>query len=169
MDIYEAIEKRYSVRTYQDRAVEEEKLARVLNAGRLAPSGRNRQEWKFVVVRDAEVRQAIGEAAEQDWVAKAPVIIAVVGMNPDRIMFCDVPADPVDCAIAIDHMTLAAVAEGLGSCWVGHFAQDACCEILDVPATGKTVELLALGYPADEAPAKKRKALEEVVCYERFA
>ncbi len=169
MDIYEAIEKRYSVREYQDKPIEEDKLQRVLNAGRVAPSGSNRQEWKFVVVRDPELRRSIAKAADQEFLAEAPAIIAVAGLNPNKVMHCKVSADPVDCAIAIDHMTLAAVAEGLGTCWIGHFDQDSCCALLEVPSSAKIIELLALGYPAGKARAKKRKPAEEVICYEKFS
>jgi len=168
MDLHEVLENRYSVRKYEDRPVEDDRLRRVLNAGRMAPSGRNLQQWKFVVVRDAERRQALAEAAEQPWIAHAPVIVAVVSTEPERMMFCKIPAGPVDCAIAIDHMTLAAVAEGLGTCWLGHFDQDACCNLLDVPPSAKIIEMLALGYPADTPPPKKRKALDEVVCWETY-
>jgi nitroreductase len=78
----------------------------------------------------------------------------------------------VDCAIAIDHMTLAAVAEGLGTCWIGHFDQDACRKVLGVPASAVIIELLPLGYPAPGAEAPKtkpRKPMNQVVCYERFS
>lgn len=168
MDTYEAIEKRYSVRAYEDRPVDQETLERILNAGRIAPSGRNDQAWKFVVTRDRPRIESLAEAAAQPWMAKAPVIIAVVSTDPEKIMHCDVPAGPVDCAIAIDHMTLAAVAEGLGTCWIGHFDQDASRQLLGVPASAKIIELLTLGYPTDPPRAKKRKALGEVVCYEQF-
>lgn len=168
MDIYEAIEKRYSVRAYEDRPVDEEALGRILNAGRIAPSGRNDQAWKFVVTRDRERIESLAASAEQAWMAQAQVVIAVVSTDPEKIMHCDVPAGPVDCAIAIDHMTLAAVAEGMGTCWIGHFDQDASRQLLGVPATAKIIELLTLGYPADTLRPKKRKALDEVVCYEQF-
>ncbi len=76
----------------------------------MAPSGGNRQPWKFVVVTDSQVRKKLGEAANnQHFVSEAPVVIAAVGLNPGKIMSCGIPADPVDVAIAIDHMTLAAV------------------------------------------------------------
>jgi nitroreductase len=169
MDLYEAIEKRYSVRSYQDKPIEDDKLQRVLTAGRDAPSARNRQQWRFVVVRDDALRRQVAEAAEQPFLAEAPVIVAVVGLTPEDTMYCDVPTDPVDCAIAIDHMTLAAVAEGLGTCWIGHFKQDACRDLLGVPALAKIVELMPLGYPAVEQGAKSRKPLEEIVCYDKFA
>lgn len=169
MDTYEAIEKRYSVRAYEDRPVDQETLERILNAGRIAPSGRNDQAWKFVVTRDRPRIESLAEAAAQPWMAKAPVIIAVVSTDPEKIMHCDVPAGPVDCAIAIDHMTLAATAEGLGTCWIGHFDQQKCCEILNVPASAQIIELLPIGYPAVEAGAKKRKSLDELVCREQFS
>ncbi|MGB2820815.1 MAG: nitroreductase family protein [Phycisphaerae bacterium] len=168
MELYEAIRKRYSVRAYQDRDVEQDKLRRVLDAGRLAPSARNRQERKFVVVRQDERRRALAEAADQPWIAQAPVLVAVVGTTPDYVMHCGVPADPVDCAIAIDHMTLAAVAEGLGTCWLGHFDQDACRRLLSVPPGAIIIELLTVGYPAGEPSPKRRKEFDEVVRQETF-
>lgn len=168
MDVFEAINARYSVRSYQDKPVEDEKLNRVLEAGRTAPSARNRQQWRFVVVRDPEQRKALVEASEQQWMSSAPVIIAVVGLTPDQKMFCEVPTDPVDCAIAIDHMTLAAVAEALGTCWVGHFKQDQTRKVLSVPESAWIIELLPLGYPADKPKGKDRKPLEEVVCHDHY-
>ena len=172
MDIYETIKKRCSVRTYRDEPVGEDKLHRILDAGRLSPSARNRQARKFIVVRAPACRKAIAKAAEQPWIAQAPVVIAVVGLT-DYVMPCGVPADPVDCAIAIDHMVLAAVAEGLGTCWVGHFDQDACRKLLGVPAGATIIQLLTLGYTAaaaggeKEAP-KNRLAYDKVVCEETF-
>ncbi|HUT02041.1 MAG TPA: nitroreductase family protein [Phycisphaerae bacterium] len=168
MEIYEAIRARHSVRAYQERDVEEDKLRRVLDAGRLAPSARNRQERKFVVVRDGQRRESLAEAADQPWIARAPVLVAVVGTTPDAVMHCGVPTDPVDCAIAIDHMTLAAVAEGLGTCWLGHFDQEACRRLLGVPQGAIIIELLAVGYPRGEPGPKQRKALDEVICQETF-
>ncbi|HHH76230.1 MAG TPA: nitroreductase, partial [Phycisphaerae bacterium] len=89
MDLYEAINARRSVRAYWESAVEEDKLLRVLDAGRLAPSGNNRQAWQFVVVRDVDAIKEIAEdVAEQPWMANAPVIIAVVGLDPERDMLC---------------------------------------------------------------------------------
>lgn len=168
MDVYEAIRTRSSTRSFQPRDVEQDKLLRILDAGRLAPSGRNTQQWKFVVVREPRRRQELARAADQPFLADAPVIIAVVSFAGDRLMHCGVPAGPVDCAIAIDHMALAATAEGLGACWIGHFDQQACCRILNVPADGRIIEMLVLGHPAGPAGTKKRKALDEIVSYEQM-
>jgi len=169
MDLYQAIQARYSVRAYQDRPVEIDKLQRVLDAARLAPSARNMQDMKIVVARDPAVRRGLVAASGQEWMRQAPLILAVVSTHPERVMFCKVASGPVDCAIAIDHMTLAAVAEGLGSCWIGHFDQDRTREALGVPESAKIVELMALGYPADAPGRKKRKPLDELVCYDAFA
>jgi nitroreductase len=169
MDVYEAIEKRFSVRSYEDRPVDADPLERILTAGRMAPSARNLQDMKIVVVRDAAIRSALAAAAEQPFIAQAPVVLAVVCLDPDRKMFCGVPNGPVDCAIVIDHMTLAATAEGLGTCWIGHFDQTKCREILHVPASAQIIELLPIGYPAVEAGEKKRRPLDELICQDRFS
>jgi nitroreductase len=167
MDVYEAIAKRYSVRAYADEPVAEDVLRRILDAGRVAPTGRNAQQWRFLVVRDAERRKALAEHS-MDWAADAPVLLAVVSTEPGRVMHCGVPAAPVDCAIAIDHMTLAAVAEGLGTCWVGHFEQESCKRILHVPDEMQIIELLTLGRPADTPTDMPRKPFDEVVRFEIF-
>ena len=109
------------------------------------------------------------KAAEQQWMASAPVIIAVVGTTPDAKMHCQVPTDPVDCAIAIDHMTLAAVAEGLGTCWIGgQFDEETVKEELGVPDDVRVVALLPLGYPAEASDAKDRKPMDEIVSYDKW-
>lgn len=169
MELYEAIQKRYSVRAYQDKPVEQDKLDRILEAARVAPSGSNRQPWKFVVVRDAGMRKKLVAACcDQAFVAEAPVVIAGVGLMPERSMHCDVPGDPVDVAIAMEHIALAATAEGLGTCWIGAFHQDPVRDLLGVPKTAKVIEVMTLGYPADQLRPKKRKPVGEIVCYEQF-
>ena len=169
MDVYDAMRQRRSVRKFEDRAIPDDVLNRVLDAGVLAPTGRNLQEWKYVVVRDDGTKKQLADASEQDFIAAAQVVAAVVSLDPDREMHCGIPAGPVDCAIVIDHMTLAAVAEGLGSCWIGHFDQDKCRDILDIPAPSRIIEMLVLGYPSDTPGDKKRKTLGELVCWEKFS
>ncbi len=169
MDLYEAIRTRYSARAYHDRPVEQDKLDRVLEAARLAPSGSNRQPWKFVVVRDAELRRKLSAACnEQAFIAQAPVVIAGVGLMADRVMSCSVPGDPVDVSIALEHIALAATAEGLGTCWIGAFKQDPVRKLLGVPDGCKVIEVMTLGYPADSLRPKVRKLLSEIVSYEKF-
>jgi nitroreductase len=169
MDLYEVIKSRYSVRSYLNKPVEQEKLDRILDAARLAPSGSNRQPWKLVVVRDAETRKKLVPAcSNQEFVGQAPVVIAGVGLMPDRIMSCGVPGDPVDVAIALEHVALAAAAEGLGTCWIGSFHQDQIRALLGIPANAKVIEVMTLGYPADHPRPKTRKPMKELVCHDQW-
>jgi len=169
MEVFEAITKRQSVRDYRDTPVPEDKLRRVLEAGRMAPSGGNRQEMKFVVVREKETRLKLAEASGgQRHVGQAPVLIAAVATVTDRIMLCGVPAYPVDVAIAVDHMTLAAFEEGLGTCWIGAFRQEMVRKALKIPESCVVVSLLTLGFPAAEGRPKTRKTFDEVISFEVF-
>ncbi|MCK4595425.1 nitroreductase family protein [candidate division WOR-3 bacterium] len=169
MDVRDSIKNRFSVRSYLNKPVEDEKLALVLDAARLAPSARNKQSWKFIVIKDKIIRQKlIDAAAGQQFVAEAPVVIAAVSTEPSYVMRCGVPAYAVDLAIAVDHMTLQAVELGLGTCWIGAFYQDKVKEILQIPDEYKVVALLPLGYPARSPAEKLRKSKNEVVIYEKF-
>ncbi|UCC17945.1 MAG: nitroreductase family protein [Dehalococcoidales bacterium] len=169
MELKDAILQRKSIRGYESKPVPEDKLNTVLEAARMAPSGGNRQPWKFVVVRDEEKRKRLSEASGgQGHVAEAPVVIAAVGTMPENMMMCDVPGYPVDLSIAVDHMTLAAVDEGLGTCWIGAFKQEKARDILGVPKKCKIVALLTLGFPRDTGRPKDRKPLEEIVCYDTY-
>ena len=169
MDVIEAIPKRKSIRAYKNTPVPENKLNQVLEAARLAPSGGNRQEMKFVVVKDEKTRKKLSEATGgQKHVAEAPVVIVAVATQPERMMICDVPAYPVDVAIAIDHMTLAAYDVGLGTCWIGAFQQEMVKGILGIPASCKVVQLLTLGVPAEDGRPKERKPIEQLICYEKY-
>lgn len=166
MELFEAIKERRSVRAYEDKAVEKEKLIKIFEAARLAPSACNLQEWRFVVATDKEKRRALMDAANnQAFVAQAPVVIACCAETDEQKMRCGELCYPIDVAIAIDHITLAAVALGLGTCWIGSFYPDKVRKILNIPESIKVVELLTLGYPADTPRAKTRKSLEEI-CFD---
>ena len=169
MDFLELVRSRYSCRAYQPQPIEQDKLVRLLEAVRLAPSGSNRQPWKFILVSDPKVRLGLVRAcASQRFIATAPVVIAGCGLMPDRIMSCGVPGDPVDVAIAMEHLALAATAEGLASCWIGAFSQDEVREVLRVPSTAKVIGLMTIGYPADPPRPKTRKALEDIVSVDKW-
>ncbi len=168
MDIKEVIQKRYSCRSYKDTPVPDEKLKSILEATRLAPSASNRQPYKFIIVKDKEKREKLAEAAGQNFIAEAAIIIAGVSLEPERIMSCEVPTYAVDVAVAMEHIALQACAEGLGSCWIGAFAQQETKKILEVPEKYKVVTLMPIGYPADSSGPKDRKSLGELVSYEKF-
>ncbi len=170
MDVYQAIKLRKSVRKYLDKPVPEEIVRKVLEAGRLAPSAKNFQEWRFVVVRDRKTREALWrESSQQEFVKEAPVVIACCAETDRRVMKCGHLAFLVDVPIAIDHITLAAAAEGLGTCWIGSFDPAGARTVLGIPENVEVVELLALGYPADPSPVEKsRLPFETVVHWDRW-
>ena len=168
MEVFEAIKNRYSCRSYKAEAVPEEKLKKVLEAARLAPSAHNEQEWKFVVVKNLEKRREVSEAAGQSFIAEAPVIIAAVATDPRHIMSSGVPAYAVDLAIAVEHMALQAVEEELGTCWIGAFGQEEVKKVLNIPDEYKVVALMPLGFPADKPKEKIRKKLDEIVSEDTF-
>lgn len=170
MDVQQAIKQRRSVRDYKPEQISEEKLGKVLAAARLAPSAHNSQDWKFVVVRNPEKRRALAVAANsQSFIATASVVVAAVALDPHHIMSCEVPSYAVNLAIAVDHMTLQAAEEGLGTCWIGAFNQGEVKRILNIPEEYKVVALMPLGVPADQPREKLRKSFEEIVCFEEFA
>jgi len=169
MAVLKQIQQRYSVRSYHKRPVEKEKLETILQAARLAPSAKNMQEWRFIVVQDADTRKKLCVAANnQVFVGEAPVIIVCCSAISDYVMRCGQLTYPIDVAIAMEHMALQAVEEGLGTCWVGSFYEDQVKAVLNIPAPVRVVELMAMGYPADALHAKSRLPLEQIVCYERW-
>jgi nitroreductase len=171
MDIYELIRTRKSVRSYLPKEVEQDKLERVLEAARLAPSAKNRQEWRFVVVTDQKIRDAIVEKAcpRNAFISEAPVLLVCCAETDGYRMTCGQPTAPIDVSIAIDHITLAATAEGLGTCWVGAFATEPVHDLIGIPKAIEIIELLPLGYPKDPSPVqKKRLSLPDIVRYEKW-
>jgi nitroreductase len=169
MDLAEAIKKRRSIRKYLPRKVENDKLDRVLEAGRLAPSAKNLQEWRFVVVRDEGRRKRLAEAAKgQTFVGEAPVVIAACATVTDYVMTCGQLTYPIDLAIALEHMVLAAAAEGLGTCWIGAFYEEEVKKILNIPPEVRVVALLPLGYPDESPHPRPRKEIGEIVAFESW-
>lgn len=168
MEVFEAIQKRYSCRSWQDRAIEPEKLKRVLNAARLAPSARNFQDWRFVVVQDQALRTQLIEAANnQEFVGKAPVLI-VACSNSDYVMRCGQAIAPIDISIALEHIALQATAEGLATCWIGSFFPEKVRPILGIPEDIEIIELMPIGYPADECAGKNRQPLDKIAAWDKW-
>ena len=169
LDILDAIRNRRSIRAYHSKPVPEEKLQRVLEAARLAPTARNMQEWRLVVVRERDTREKLMKAANnQSFVLQAPVVIAACGVIADYTMRCGQLSYAVDTAIAVDHMTLQAAAEGLGTCWVCAFSEADVKVILGIPSEVRVVALMTLGYPAERPEPRSRKDLSELVAFEKY-
>lgn len=171
MDTFEAIQKRHSIRAYEPTPVPEEKLMKILEAGRLAPSAGNIQPWHFIVVRNAEKRKRLAKARWAKFLAEAPVVIVGCG---------DQKASPkwftVDVAIAMENIVLAATSEGLGTCWVGSFNEDEVKKLLKIPEKYRVIALLAVGYPREKLNftgkilhlMRRRKKLSDIVSFEEF-
>jgi len=169
VDVHEAVRLRRSVRAYRDQSIPEDVLRRVLEAARLAPSARNRQAWRFLAVRDPGIRRALGEALRGNtFVGQAPVILAFCATEDADVMSCGQKAGPIDVSIALAYVTLAAVAEGLGTCWLGSFEEPKVRAILGVPDGARVVAMSPLGWPAEAPEAKSRRAFEDVVGFDRW-
>jgi nitroreductase len=164
MDLYEAIERRRSVRGYKPTPVEEEKLQRILEAARLAPSAANRQPWVFYVIKDEAKRLALKEAYGREWFYSAPVIIVACAKPTVGWVRMDGKSYlEVDVAIALEHLILAATAEGLGTCWIGAFDPDAVRRVLDLGEDAEPIALTPVGYPDVTPKPTQRKPLYELV------
>ncbi|KXB06949.1 nitroreductase [candidate division MSBL1 archaeon SCGC-AAA382K21] len=171
MKVEDAILKRRSVRSYKDKNISPDKLEKIMNAVRMAPSANNRQDWKFIVVKDEKKKNEVFEASkEQSQIKEAPVVIAGIATDSEKQMTCEVPGGIVDVTIALDHLSLIATEEGLGTCWIGAFYQDKVKKALEVPEEHKVVSMMTLGYPKKsmEKREKNRKELSEVVSYNVF-
>ena len=149
MDFMDLVKLRKSVRAYApERELDAKTLNQILDAGRFAPSAKNLQEWKFIVVKDKNTLSKLVPACkDQKFIAEASVLIAGCSDNTDYLMTCGQPAYTVDLAIALEHMALMAAELGIGSCWIGAFYENRVKEILDIPANVRVVNLLTLGYP----------------------
>jgi nitroreductase len=168
MTVLEAIRRRYSCRAYQERSVEQEKLDQISEAARLAPSANNIQDWRFVVVTDKEKKRQVAASTNRPKVFEKAGAIIVACSNSDYVMRCGQPVGPIDVAIALEHICLQATELGLGTCWIGSFEPEKVRAVLDIPAGIAVIELMALGYPADERKEPKREPIEKIVCYEKW-
>jgi nitroreductase len=169
MAILDIIRKRYSCRAYEDRAIEQEKLDVILEAARLAPSARNFQDWRFVVVTDKETKTKLAEAANNQRFLEGAGAIVIGCSSSDYVMRCGQAIAPIDVAIALEHMALQATELGLATCWIGSFFPEKVRPILGIPENVAIIELMAIGYSADEQKQQKREPLESIVCYEKWA
>ncbi len=172
MDVHEAIKKRYSVRKYQDKEVPDDLIGAVIEAGMHAPSAGNKQNWRFVVVKNPEKKERIAKFAnEQYWITAAPVLIVVCSDEDtnkrffkERGSFYSIQ----NCAAAIENMSLTAVALGLGTCWIGSFNDVEIAETIGAAGVAKVQAILTLGYPTKELHKKTLVNLDRVMYLENY-
>ena len=173
MDMYDVMRTRRSVRAYRPDPIPNEVLARVLDAARIAPSGSNRQPTRLIVVQEWETKQKLVPLCHnQAFIATAPYIVVACGrdIKYNRGEWMGRYAMIVDVAIAVDHLTLAARAEGLGTCWIGSFNNAGLKEFFGLPKEVDVVALTPLGYPEGDAfgEPEGRVPLEEFVRWENW-
>lgn len=178
-EMLEFIFRRQSERKYKDKPVEQEKLDRVLEAARMAPSACNAQPWKFIAVTDKELLSRIADAASakllgmNTFIGQAPVIIVIVREKPNfsskvggTIKSKDYSL--IDIGIATENICLQALAEGLGTCIIGWFDEGRLRSILGIPSSKRVELIITLGYAAGEYRQKKRKPKDETVTYNKY-
>jgi nitroreductase len=184
MDFFDIIAARHSVRTYKSDPVSDELIVRCLEAARVAPSWRNGQCWRFVVVREPATieklaMQRVYGYPINAWLRSAPVVIVACAEPAESGQHADLPYWAVDTAIAMEHLVLAATALGLGTCWIGGFDEKSVRTLLAAPERVRVVAYTPLGYPADGeallgrvtktiARSHSRKPLEKIAFYERW-
>ncbi len=169
MQFLDLAKQRYSVRAYKSDPVEDEKLQKVLEAARLAPTACNLQPFQFIVIhtkgREAELRRIYSDS----WFVQAPIVICACGMPSQSWVRSDSKNYwEVDVTIAMDHLILAAADLGLGTCWIGAFNPDAAREVLRLPNDVEPSAFTPLGYPDDQPGYKGRKTINELVKYEHW-
>jgi nitroreductase len=177
--VLEIIRERFSVRQYKDLPIEEDKLAMILEAARLAPSASNSQPWHFYVVKDKEKINALAgkmpigtHLIANSFISQAPIVIVATAGPIDILhkvasFIVNRRWYYLDIGIALEHMVLTAWDLGIGSCWIGWFDEKKVKKLLDIPKGEEVVAMLTLGYPKEERLPfpKHRKTLQEIVNY----
>ena len=165
-NFFKIVEERRSIRRYKRFDIPQEDLRKTLEAARLAPSAGNNQPWRFIVVRDQKMKEFLAKSADQDFIADASVVVAVLGdpkTAPYWFLF-----DPM---IATEHMVLAATALNYGTCWIGTLADhvpeniDSVKEILKIPKDLSINCLVTIGVSNERPSARPRKSLQEI-CFD---
>ena len=169
MDFLELINNRYSVRAYQTTPVEEEKLARILEAARLAPTASNRQPFQVIVIHTQGKKEDLLSIYPREWFADAPLVICVCWITSqawtrkDNKQYLD-----VDVALVMDYIVLAATEVGLGTCYIASFDEENARQVLALPDEVQPILFTPLGYPNDTPKTRERKTLDELVRYENW-
>ena len=164
METVRAIEKRASIREYQDKPIDKESFEKLVDAGRRAPTARHEEPWEFVVVTQKDILKKFGQMAPNgSFLSNAPGCI---------VIFCrDSKYYLEDGCAATENILLTAADLGLGACWVAGDKKDYALEVarmLNVPSGYKLISLISLGWPASEINQVRNRGLDEVLHWERF-
>ncbi len=179
--LLDVLQQRQSVRGYLDKPVEPEKLARCLEAARIAPSACNAQPWKFIVVDDPELKDQVAGYTTSGplvpmnhFTRQAPLLVVIVRESPNLTskigtMLKDKPYTLMDIGIVALQFCLQATAEGLGSCIMGWFNEKKIKELLHIPKSKRAELIITLGYPSTmQLRPKVRKKIDDICCYNKY-
>jgi nitroreductase len=170
MDLIPVIQQRFSAHAFLADPVSPEAMERILEAGRRAPSAKNRQPWRFVVIQQEALRRKVQDAAyNEPWVGQAPAVIAVCSTNIDYRMPNGQLAYPIDLSFAAAYMELQAFHEGLACCINTTFQEEEIRELLTVPYSMRVVVLLVIGHPAEKRTGDPNRLPKgRIVSYEHW-
>jgi len=168
LDVFKAIKNRRSIRAFTDKPVTDNEIEQLIDAARWAPSAGNIQPWRFIIVRDPQIKHGLCKAAlNQTFIEEAPVVI-VVCANPVQSaqgygsrginLYC-----LQDTAAATQNILLAAHAIGLATCWVGSFNEEEARQVLAVPKESRPIAIIPVGYSAEKPRVRPRKQLNEIM------
>jgi len=171
VEFLELTQRRRSLRSYLDKPVEKEKLDYILECARLAPSWKNMQCWRFVVVEGEAARQALAAALSEGnpgakALLQAPVVIVLCGLPGESEVWENKDYMMLDAGLAMEHLVLAATEQGLGTCWQASFYEEKMKAALQIPNEVRVIAMTPLGYAAEERRPRPRKEVGEIVFYE---
>jgi nitroreductase len=164
MDVFEAITVRRSIRKFKGEPITEVQLAKILEAGRLAPSAGNKQPWRFVVVQEENRKAQLAKAANNQSFLKDAGAIVVAVADPH----VSAKWHERDTMIALEHMVLSATALGYGTCWIGAFDEDEVKRLLKIPEAMAIIALLPIGVPDEKPKSRPRKDFHEIFYKEEW-
>jgi nitroreductase len=167
MDVMEVIKSRRSIRQFTDKPIEKEKLERLLEAARWAPSGGNLQRWRFVVVTSPSQRELVRKFAPGIFAMPAAFIVVCAELEPDA-NYWKQKLHLADCSIASQNIMLAAHEMGIGTCVALSYAKTAISEILELPENVEPMLVVTLGYPAEAPEPPPRFELSKMAFEERY-
>lgn len=172
MDFLELTKNRYSCRSFMDKPVEQEKLDLILEAGRVAPTARNIQPQRILVLTDKSELSKLSECTKYGWNAPVIMIICYDKNVVYKRIYDDMDFGFIDGSIVTTQMMLEIQNLGLGTTWIGAFDPAKVRDVYNIPNNYEIVALLPVGYPSEDAHPSKlhedRKPIEETVFYNKF-
>ncbi|MHA2017569.1 MAG: nitroreductase family protein [Promethearchaeota archaeon] len=169
MEFNDVILKRRSIRKFKQDPVQDEKIRKIIEAARLAPTWSNKQGVRYIIIKDQNTIKEIANATTQKWTENVPMFIIVCispvnsGKNMNNLEYFT-----VDAAICMEHIILAATNEGLGTCWIGWFDEEKIKELLSVPDKTRIIALTPLGYSDYTPREQNRKSLDKICFSEKY-